>query len=673
MSSFGEEIRRLEESFFVGRKTELELFRNFVFNPESKARILNVSGTGGIGKSSLLDQFRRICDFEGVPFFLLDCLDFTKTPKGFASRLLAVLNSEVPEECREEELLQEAVQQLSHRAQAGRLVFVIDTYEEMNELDDWLRQSFLVRLSSRILIVLSGRFPLKGGWVSSPAWRRFIKFVPLSPFDYETCEQYTSIYGEYSGSFIRKSYMITKGHPLALSLFMGLNELGGMRGEQEPESLLWNETFKEIAGQWLREIPDSTLRELLEAVTMVCVFNQELLETMLEKEISNEEFEKLIQLSFVRKTERGWYLHQVLRKALYQDFSLKKPQIYRQLWQRSVKYHYGLLASRHVSMEERNLLLLDFIYIVGEPGFRAMFFDDAIDQTYYIESVHQENLHEAEQYVQDVLANLEDYIQDMYDPVTNEKHIYNIPKAVNEKWFTSIQLSEVIRLGSDAVRLLKNEKHEAVGIIIYIPIHRDSLRLLEQNPITQTYFRLLSKQERDKLNVSPESPAGWFQYMIDFSKDGSAAARFMYFQTYLPYFLKGGLLVYTAPMTYNQEAVKGIGYVEVPRSTHKAFGPDFPAPVFVLDFREDKEMKKFVDNLYGLTEDDNVTTDLSAVLSELTPREREIALLTRTCSSNQEIAQKLYLAEITVKKGLSRIYEKLEVKGKAELIKKLMS
>lgn len=673
MSSFGEEIRRLEEMFFVGRNMELSIFRKLVCNIENKERILNVSGTGGIGKSSLLDQFRRICDLEGIPFFLLDCMDFTKTPQGFALRLLAMLNKDVQGEWSEGKLLEEATRQLNKQAQTGRLVFAIDTYEEMNELDDWLRHSFVVELSINIMIILSGRFPLKGGWVLSPAWRRFIKFMPLSSFDFETCKQYTSTFGNYNDSFVKKSYLITKGHPLTLSLFMGLNELDGLRGEQEPEFQLWNETFKEIAGQWLREIPDSTLMELLEAVTMVRVFNHEILENVLGKELSNEEFEKLIHLSFVRKSERGWYLHQVLRKALYQDFRIKKPHIYYKLWQRSVKYHYGLLSSRQHSIEDRNLLLLDFIYIVGDPGFRAMFYDDAIDQTYYIETVNQESLYEAEQYFKEVISNNRDYIQEMYDPVTNEKHIYIIPKAVNEKWITSIKLSEVILFGNEVIRLLKNEKHEAVGIFIYIPIHRGSLPLLEQNPITQSYFRTLSKKERDKLNVPPESPAGWFQYMIDFSKDGSAAARFMYFQTYLSYYLKGGIMVYTAPMKYNQEAVKGVGYVEIPGTTHFGFGPQFPAPVFVLDFREDKELKKFVQKLYQSSEENNEASSLDAILSGLTPREREIALLTKTCTSNLEIAQKLYLSEITVKKNLSRIYEKLEVKGKTELVKKLMS
>lgn len=132
-------------------------------------------------------------------------------------------------------------------------------------------------------------------------------------------------------------------------------------------------------------------------------------------------------------------------------------------------------------------------------------------------------------------------------------------------------------------------------------------------------------------------------------------------------------MIYTTPMKYLQEAVKGIGYVEIPRATHNGFGPDFPALVLVLDFREDKDMQKFVDNLYRSTKVDTKAKDDDAILLGLTPREREIALLVKTCSTNDEIAQKLYLSEITVKKNLSRIYEKLEVKGKTELIKKFMS
>jgi DNA-binding CsgD family transcriptional regulator/GTPase SAR1 family protein len=668
MFNLGEEISYLENNYFVGRKSELDLFRNFFLRSEHNKRILNVFGTGGVGKSTLIEQFKQISAQEEIPFVFLDCLDFSKTPKGLATQLLKVMNIEVWEETPENEVVMKATTQLNQLALKSQMVLAIDTFEEMNTLDHWLRQHFLKGLSNHVLIVLSGRFQLNGGWVLSPAWRKLITFLPLSHFDFQTCKEYTNMFGSYSETFIQKSYTITKGHPLALSLFMGLNEKEEHMEDSDTEDL-WNRTFKEIAVQWLRELTDDSLRNLLEATTIVRVFNHEVLECMLNREITNEEFEKLIQLSFVRKSERGWYLHQVLRKSLYQDFKLKKPHKYKEMWYRSIHYYYDVFMSGYHPTEERHLLLYDFIYIVGAPSLRAFFYDDAIDQNYYIDSINQENIEEAEQYVNEVLLNLQDYEQAMYDPVTNEKYIYSIPKSVNEKWFTAINLVELLPLGSDTIRLLKNEKHEAVGMFIYIPIHRESLPLLKKNPITKSYFRAISEEERIKLDVPPECPAGWFQYKIDFSKDGSAAARFMFYQTNLAYFLKGGIIVYTTPMKYNQEVVKGIGYREVVGATHKGFGHDYPAPTLVLDFREDKELKKFVEHLYRSTA--GYSENLNLLLSKLTPREREIALLTKTCSSNLEIAQKLYLSEITIKKNLSCIYEKLEVKGKADLIKKL--
>ncbi|WP_426448506.1 helix-turn-helix transcriptional regulator [Paenibacillus sp. S-38] len=61
------------------------------------------------------------------------------------------------------------------------------------------------------------------------------------------------------------------------------------------------------------------------------------------------------------------------------------------------------------------------------------------------------------------------------------------------------------------------------------------------------------------------------------------------------------------------------------------------------------------DNPYGLTE-----------------REAEVARLVLDCSTTADIAQKLIVAEITVKKHLSHIFEKTGVRNRKELIKKLM-
>lgn len=53
--------------------------------------------------------------------------------------------------------------------------------------------------------------------------------------------------------------------------------------------------------------------------------------------------------------------------------------------------------------------------------------------------------------------------------------------------------------------------------------------------------------------------------------------------------------------------------------------------------------------------------------SPLTPREREIALLAKQRLSTQEIAQQLTISVATVRNTLSKVYDKLNIRGKAEL------
>ncbi len=54
--------------------------------------------------------------------------------------------------------------------------------------------------------------------------------------------------------------------------------------------------------------------------------------------------------------------------------------------------------------------------------------------------------------------------------------------------------------------------------------------------------------------------------------------------------------------------------------------------------------------------------------SPLTPREREIALLAKKRMSAKEIAAKLYISEKTVKSTLGRVYSKLEIHSRSELV-----
>ncbi len=60
-------------------------------------------------------------------------------------------------------------------------------------------------------------------------------------------------------------------------------------------------------------------------------------------------------------------------------------------------------------------------------------------------------------------------------------------------------------------------------------------------------------------------------------------------------------------------------------------------------------------------------------MRELNSREKEVCALVVQGLSNQEIGKKLFITEKTVKFHLTNIYEKLELKSRAQLIIKYLA
>lgn len=58
----------------------------------------------------------------------------------------------------------------------------------------------------------------------------------------------------------------------------------------------------------------------------------------------------------------------------------------------------------------------------------------------------------------------------------------------------------------------------------------------------------------------------------------------------------------------------------------------------------------------------------NSMILDFTPREQEIVKLTAKGLTNKEIALRLHLSEISIKKHLYRIYRKVGVRGKTQLL-----
>ncbi len=79
-------INEAEQKSFIGRETEINAFLDFLQN-DSPHRILHIYGTGGIGKTYLLNEFSRYAASQDLVLLKIDADDFFHSPQNFLEHL----------------------------------------------------------------------------------------------------------------------------------------------------------------------------------------------------------------------------------------------------------------------------------------------------------------------------------------------------------------------------------------------------------------------------------------------------------------------------------------------------------------------------------------------------------------------------------------------------------
>ncbi|MBW5447030.1 hypothetical protein GE107_13255 [Cohnella sp. CFH 77786] len=652
--------------FFVGRRSEKLWFEKHLSSDPNKEKIINVYGTGGIGKSTLLDEFKCMASRRGIPFILLESKEFRHTPAGLLKQLTSSLSPSSSLSDSVPPSLSACAAELNRYAEPTGLYLAFDTYEEWNQLDRFIRESLIPELSDRIHLILSGRYPLSGDWITRPSWVTPIKRLQLQPFEYETCEEYAAQFERPEESAIRRMYLISRGHPLTFSLLIGFSREGLLTNS---DSFLPEEAIRLLTARWLREVPDDGLIRLAEASSLVRVFNHELLEFVVGETVSAVLFNRFIQLSFIRRNARGWYIHDVLRKAVYEDFRKRKPQTHRQWRERCMVYLYRQLPDE--PSDDNALLYSDFIYLLDNPVIRSVYLLGQQERQYTLETVTAETLGEVRQHIQDVLDSRKDFYHVFFDPLTHERIVIDIPSDFDQRAFRILNPEAILAVDEDAIHAIRNDRSEITGLLVLISIHSRSLPFLIDSPISKHFFRHPGNQHIVEAARKSSAPIGGYFYHVDLRKDNSPDALALTFQFYISAYMKGGIFVASFPLPHYQDFLLRMGFTEQPEiPVHYDFGDRFPSPTYVMDLSGQK-FKSFMKRMM-----DKMNIPVPAAISQweqlqlLTPREQEIASLMLAGKSIKEIAESCYITEIAVKKHLGRIYHKLGVKNKVELLSK---
>lgn len=361
-------LAHIRQQRFVGRSSELQLFRTALTGGGTPLVGLHLTGPGGIGKTTLLHQLGQIAESLGRPARYLDGRQIAPTPDAFTAALA------------------QGGSPTGAVMLASGTVVLIDTYELLFPLDRWLRDTLLPQLPADTLIVFAGRHT-PTAWLSDSAWAAVTRHIVLANLTAAEGAAYLHARGipddEHAAVL-----QVAHGHPLALSLLADVYRPGEApiaRSIGDQRDLL-----NALLERFLQEVPTFRHRRALELAVITRSTTESLLASVFDRETAAELFSWMRQLSFVEVGPAGLVPHDLVRDTIDADLHWRDPVGYAELRQAVLGFLRRQTAL--ASGLERQRLRFEILFANRrDPGLRQFFVWESAD-TAYAEPAQPEDL-----------------------------------------------------------------------------------------------------------------------------------------------------------------------------------------------------------------------------------------------------------------------------------------
>ena len=207
----------------IGREDQQDLFSRSLLQPDHRESklIFSISGQGGVGKTTLLKEFRRIAEGHGDVVAYVDEGMVTNRVDDVPEALHRLVEDLERQGCRFEEFRKQHKAYRVKKQEMEAEPLLLDTYEVTGTfLDEWVRSLLEERfgaLGRSVLVCIAGRSPIDANaWAG---WEDFVARSPLEPFTEGQAREFLGQKGILSEAVISEIWRLSSGGlPLLISM-----------------------------------------------------------------------------------------------------------------------------------------------------------------------------------------------------------------------------------------------------------------------------------------------------------------------------------------------------------------------------------------------------------------------------------------------------------------------